>query len=140
MATQAKIGYGTVFQTDYTLASPTVWVTMSEVNAVALPPLSRDAIDASHECAPDEWRTFVTGLNSGGEITVAMNFVAAQYVTLQNEFATKTTKPRRILFQNGAYVIFNATLTSLDAPVTVSDKIVTTAKFKIDGEPGLFVP
>ena len=140
MTTLAKIGYGTVFQTDYTLASPIVWVTLAETTGLSLPPLSRDAIDSSHECAPDEWRTFVTGLKSAGEISVTMNFIAAQYQTLQSELASTSTKPRRILFPSGTYFIFNATLLSLEVPVAVGDKLVATAKFKIDGNPGLLVP
>ena len=139
-ATLARIGYGTVFQTDYTLTSPVVWVTLAEANGMSLPPLSRDAVDASHECAPDEWRTFVTGLKSGGEVDVSMNFIAAQYLTLQGELSTITSKPRRILYSNGTVLTFSATLIGLDAPIAIGDALSSVAKFKIDGAVSLLVP
>lgn len=138
-ATLSKLGYGTLFQTDYTLASPTVWVTISEAATLSLPPLSRDAVDASHECAPDEYRTFVTGLKSGGEISVTMNFIAAQYITLQGELSSTTPKPRRIVLPGGSIMTFSATLIGLEVPVAVGEKMTATAKFKIDGAPALLV-
>ena len=136
---QARIGYGSLFQTDYTLASPTVWVSISEATVLSPPPLSRDAIDSSHECAPNEWRTFVTGLRSAGEISVSMNFTVAQYQTLRNELESTTTKPRRVVFPSGAILTFSASLMGLELPITVGEKMVATAKFKINGEPGLLV-
>lgn len=138
-ATSARIGYGTVFQTDYTLASPVVWVTLSETTTLSLPPVSRDTIDSSHECAPNEWRTFVTGLKNGGEISVEMNFIKAQYNTLLGEFATQTSKPRRIVYLDGSYFTFNGTLISMEAPIATAGKLLVVAKFKIDGEPALTI-
>lgn len=137
--TSAKIGYGTVFQTDYTFQSPVVWSTLAETTSLSMPNISRDAIDASHESMPDEWRSFVTGLKNGGEISVSMNFVQAQYNTLAAEFNNISPLARRILFANGTYFVFNATLLSLEAPVAPGEKISATAKFKIDGDPGTLV-
>jgi len=136
VATSAKIGYGATFQTDYTLASPAVWVTLSEVTGMSLPELSRDAIDASHECAPNEWRTFVTGLNQAGEVELQFNFTKAQYQTLQGELATQTSKPRRIVLLDGTLMTFSATLISLALPIAIGDRLMATAKFKPDGQPG----
>ena len=136
VATSAKIGYGATFQTDYTSSSPTVWVTLSEVINMSLPPLSRDAIDSSHECAPNEWRTFVTGLNSAGEIPVQMNFTKAQYQTLQGELATLTAKNRRVVFLDGTVMTFSAMLMALELPVEINGRLVAMAKFKISGQPG----
>lgn len=73
--TEAILGYGSVFQT----WSGAEWVTVAEASAMALPPLSRDVIDAGHECAPDEWRDSIVGLKSAGEISVVLNFTASEY-------------------------------------------------------------
>lgn len=139
VATSAKIGYGTVFQTDYTSASPTVWVTLSETTALSLPPLTRDAIDSSHECAPDEWRTFVTGLKSGGEVSVQMNFIKAQYNTLAAELTDTLTRPRRIVYLDGSILTFSARLMNLEAPIAPGDLLTSVAKFKIEGQPSLTI-
>lgn len=138
-ATSAKIGYGTVFQTDYTSTSPTVWVTLAETRELALPPVSRDAIDSSHECAPDEWRTFITGLKNGGEISIEMNFIKAQYNTLLGELSTTVTYPRRIVYLDGSIFTFNARLLSLEAPISADGLLSSVAKFKIDGTPALSI-
>lgn len=138
--TLARIGYGTVFQTDYTSASPVVWVTLAEAKGMALPPLSRDAIDASHECAPNEWRTFVTGLRSGGEIDVVMNFIASTYLTLQTELEDTLSRNRRIVYANGTVLAFTARLMGLEQPIASGEVLNATAKFKIDGAVSLIVP
>jgi hypothetical protein len=139
-ATLARIGYGTTFQTDYTLASPVVWETLSETKGLSLPPLSRDAIDSSHECKPDEWRTFVTGLRSGGEIDVVMNFIASKYLILQTELQDTLSRNRRIVYSNGTVLAFTARLMSLEQPISPGEVLTATAKFKIDGAVSLIVP
>src|SRR5262245_46443367 len=139
-ASLARLGYGTVFQTDYTHASPVVWETLAEAKAMSLPPLSRDAIDASHECAPNEWPTFVTGLRNGGEIDVQMNFIAAKYLILQTELEDTLSRNRRIVYSNGTVLAFTARLMGLDQPIAPGEVLTATAKFKIDGAVSLIVP
>jgi len=137
VTTLAKIGYGTLFQTGDS-NSPIGWSTLAEVTALTLPPLTRDAVDAGHECAPNEWREVVLGLNNSGEIAVDLNFRTDTYALLLAEFDTTTLKPRRIVFPGGSSFVFNAYLIGLDAPITVGDKMAAQAKFRASGEPGAF--
>lgn len=130
--TLATIGYGAAFQT----ASGETWLTIAESVSMTLPPLSRDAIDASHECKPGEWRESVPGLKNGGEVTVEMNFTNAQYIALAAELGSSATVARRLLFPDGAIYPFNAFLVALEAGAAVGERRAASARFKVVGEPG----
>jgi len=130
--TEATLGYGAAFQTD----SGAEWITVAETVSITLPPLSRDAIDASHECKPGEWRESVPGLKNGGEVTVEMNFTNAQYIALAAELDTSATLSRRIVFLDGSIYPFDAFLVALESGATVGDRRAAAARFKVVGEPG----
>jgi len=132
--TLAQLGYGTAFQTDRG-GSPQ-WVTVAESVSISMPPLSRDAIDASHECAPGEWRGSIPGLKNGGEVSVEMNFTNAEYIALAAELDSTDPLPRRIVFPDGAIYPFTAFLVALEAGATVGDRRAAAARFKVVGEPG----
>lgn len=131
--TQARIGYGAAFQTSL---GGIVWVTTGETTSITLPPISRDAIDCSHECAPNEWRTSIPGLKNGGEVTVDLNFTNLQYILLRDELSTNVPYFRRIVFPDGTAIQFSAFLTGLDSALTVGDKQSASARFKVIAEPG----
>lgn len=133
--TLAIIGYRSAFQTNYSGA----WVTLSESVTFSLPPVSRDVVDASHECMPREWRNSLPGYKRGGEVSVAFNFTPAQYGTLRDEIGVDEPQTRRVWLPDGTAVEFDAYLTGLDTPITVADKISANAKFKVTGPVTLFI-
>lgn len=130
--TVAQIGYGAAFQTQ----SDADWITIAESVSITLPQLSRDAIDASHECKPGEWRESIPGLKNGGEVTVEMNFTNAQYIALAAELASSATIARRLVFPDGSLYPFNAFLIGLESGAQVNDRRAAAARFKVVGEPG----
>lgn len=133
MTTGATIGFGSSFQTNYSGS----WLQTAEVVALNLPPVSRDAIDTSHECLPDEWDTSVVGLNDAGDITVEMNLTNDWYLAFYNELEDKTVWPRRVVMPDNRHVEFNGYLTALEVGLSVGEKIACTARFKVVGEPTL---
>lgn len=137
-ATRGIIGYGTVFQTGDT-SSPIVWTSLAEVRNVAMPSISRDVIDAGHECAPDEWREVLTGINTANEVTLECNFYKTTYQTLLAEMNTAVIKPRRIVLPGGTYLAFNAFLISIDVNVATGDLVAASVKFRPSGQPTLTV-
>ena len=130
--TDAQIGYGAAFQT----ADGTDWVTIAESTAITFPALSRDAIDASHECAPGEWRQALPGLKNANEVSVEMNFTADQYIALAAELDTDEILLRRLVFLDGSTYPFSAFLVGLESGTTVGDRRAAAARFKVVGEPG----
>jgi hypothetical protein len=137
-ATLAIIGYGTLFQTGDN-NSPIGWTTLAEVRGLSLPPLSRDVIDAGHECAPDEWREILTGINTAAEVSLDANFNKTTYATLVAEFGSTDIKTRRIVLPGGSYVTFDAYLVGLEVAVAVGDLVSANAKFRASGAPALTV-
>ena len=74
MTTNARIGYGTLFQTGNG-AVPEVFTTLAEVTNITPPKMSRDTVDATHEESPGAWREFIAGLKDGGDVSLDLNFI-----------------------------------------------------------------
>lgn len=127
----ARIGYGSTFETN----RGTGWQTLGELTGFSLGGISRDVIDAGHECAPSEWRDSVAGLKTGGDAAVEINFTVSEYEKLQAELDSDVFYPRRFWFTDGHVFQFNAILTGLDTAIPTGDKVSTSAKFKIGGMP-----
>ena len=146
MASQAQIGWGTLFQTE-SLDSPNVWTTLAEVSAINPPAPSRDAIDTSFGNAPDEWRTSIPGMPGAGEITLEFNFIPSgnspadydYYSDLKLELDDRQIRTRRLVFPRGEILEFDAYLTSISSEVSVGDTLKATAKFQVTGQIGPIV-
>jgi Lambda phage tail tube protein, TTP len=132
-ATRAIIGYGSLFQTSNN-DSPLTWSSLSEVRSMTVPPISRSVIDAGHECAPDEWREVLTGLNELGELTVEANFYKTVYQDLLAEFGTRVIKTRRIVFPGGSNLVFDAYLISIESALAKGDIVLAQVKFRPSGD------
>lgn len=133
-ASRAIIGYGTLFQTSNN-DSPLTWSSLAEVRSIGMPAMSRSVIDAGHECAPDEWREVLTGLNEAGELTVEANFYKAVYQDLLAELGTRVIKVRRIVLPGGSNLVFSAFLISIDSSIATGDIILASVKFRPSGQP-----
>jgi len=137
--TLAIIGYGTLFQTSDGNSPPT-WSALAEVTGLDLPEITRDVVDAGHECAPGEWREVLTGIRNAAEISVACNFYKTTYQALLAELtAVAALKARRIVLPGGTFLAFDAFLIGLQAAAAPGDKIAAVAKFRPSGAPSLTV-
>lgn len=134
--TLAIIGYGSAFQTA-NADSPMTWSALAEVRGMGMPAMTVDVVDASHECAPDEWREVLTGLKGAGEIALDCNFIKTTYQALLAELGTRTIKTRRIVLPGGSNLVFDAFLISIEVGLAVGDLIPCVAKFRPSGEPTL---
>lgn len=139
MSTGAMIGHGTLFQTE-SLGSPSEWETVAEVSNIMPPVPSRDAIDLTHEHAPNEWRTSMPGMKSAGEVSFKFNFIpgGATYDDLYEEMDDQVIRARRLVFPNGAILPFDAFLKSIEPDAKTDTAITATAKFQVSGEAGPF--
>lgn len=138
MATEADIGYATLFQTDYGSG----YVTLAEVNNVTPPAMSRDSVDVTHEQSPNAWREKIPGLKDAGEVSLELNFVPGGLAIqqLMSEFAlegAEATLPRRIVFPDGSRFDFNAFLTGNEPDTPIDDKMALSVTFTVTGEPVL---
>lgn len=138
---EARIGHGAMFEVGDD--SPvTVWTEIEEVTNITPPPVERDMVEVTHMKSPGGWKEYIAGLKDGGECQLEMNFIPAGpgqqlLITMQTEDAPR---PCRITFPDGTIWQFDAWSTGFEPEVPLDDKMVSTANFKITGEPDFVVP
>ncbi|NPU63387.1 outer capsid protein Hoc [Bradyrhizobium sp. 83012] len=141
MATNATIGFGTLFKTGNG-AVPEIFTTLAEVTNITPPAMARDTVDVTHELSPEAWREFIAGLKDGGEVSVEMNFVPGQSdaAALMAELAlsgSAALKNRQIVFPDGSVFAFAAILTAYEPDAPIDDKMSASVTFKVSGKPTL---
>lgn len=146
MTTNAKIGYGNLFQLWDSVTSPNAYTTIAEVSKITPPAMKRDAQDATHTESANTYREFIKGLKDGGEVTVELNFVPDSNTTdlLIQEFETDLLNHARILFADGdqaaspptcSTFVMSGVITALSFEGPIDDKMTATLTFKISGKP-----
>lgn len=139
MATQAKIGFGSLFEIQDLEQSPDGWVKVAEVTNITPPNFSRDAVDATHTESEEGWREFIPGLKDGGEVTVEMNFIPGAASTDRIfELFSRDVGDFRISFPDGSPSTvwqFKAFITGFEPEAPLDDKMSATATFKLTGKP-----
>lgn len=133
--TDARLGYGALFQTQ--LASG-AWETTAEVRKIKPPDTERDAIELTHEAAPDEWVESMPGIRRGSDMTLELNFIPGgpDWSTLNAEFDDGELRARRIVFPNGEMMAFSAYLKKLSSEVPIDDAMSAKAEFVVSGRAG----
>lgn len=139
MATQARIGYGTLFASGNG-AVPEVFTTLAEVTNITPPGWARDTVDASHEQSPGAHREFIAGLADAGEVSMDINYVpgGAAAAALEAEKALTGSSAainRRITFPDGSYMTFTGILTAFEPDAPIDDKMSASLTFKVSGVP-----
>jgi predicted secreted protein len=146
MTTDAKVGFGNLFQIFDQNASPEAWVTVAEVKNITPPAYARDAQDATHTESTEGWREFVPGLKDGGEISVEMNFVPDSDTTdrIMATFNSDELQQVRILFADGSQAgqtptcskfTCSGVVTGFASEGPIDDVMTATVTFKISGKP-----
>jgi predicted secreted protein len=146
MTTQAKIGYGNLFQILDTTASPDTWTTVGEVVNITPPSFARDAQDATHTESTEGWREFIPGLKDAGEISAELNLVPDSNTMdlILATFDSDALQQVRILFKDGVQTgptptcsRFTCTgiITGFPLEAPMDDKMSATVTVKISGKP-----
>lgn len=136
MTTEAKIGYGSLFE----IHDGDDYQKIGEITSITLPSLARDAVDATHTESEEGWREFIPGLKDAGEITVEMNFVAGSEsdVLIRRQFDSDDLTQCRITVPSVGsppeQLTFNAIVTGYEAEAPVDDKVTATVTLKVSGK------
>lgn len=141
MATNAKIGHGTLFAILSDSVSPADYVTVAEVTNITPPNLARDAVDATHTASSEGWREFIPGLKDAGEVTFEMNFVPSGASTdlVLEAFNADDPVSCKITFPDTPPTewTFSAICTGFEPEAPVDDKMVASVTLKLTGKPTL---
>lgn len=138
-ASQAMLGYGSIFSIATSSDSPESLISLGEVFNITPPSATVDQIDVTHMQSPDRRREFISGLIDGGECSFEMNYIpdsdGDNELNEILDLAVGESRRRscRITYPNGATHTFDGELQSYEPSVPTDDKMTATVTFKVTG-------
>lgn len=137
MTTTADTGFDSAFgiATDATFGTVT---DLAEVTNITPPSPSRATVDATHLKSTGNYEEFISGIRSGGEASITLNYVPAVNDILIAELDKDTIGHYQITFPNGIRLQFSALCTDVEfGDLTPDEKMMLTGTFKASGAPAL---
>lgn len=131
MTTVAGIGYGSLFK----VKIDGIYTAIGEMFGITPPGVSVDSIDVFHEQSPDAHREFIAGPADAGETSCEIHYVPTGTAEEQLYSFLRVTKECRNVFPSGAYVDYNAFITSMEPDTPIDDKMVMAVTWKVTGKP-----
>ncbi len=140
--TEARSGFGTLFQRGDGATPTETFATVAEVRNISGPNITRDTDDATHMESTNGWREYISTLRDGGEVTLELN-LAPSSTNAGNLFADlsdDTARNYRLAFPatgGGTAKRFSfAAFQTAASPTSPHDgRMAMSATFKITGEP-----
>ena len=127
----AFAGVGTVFKR----WTGTAWASISEINSITGPGMTRDTIDVTSLDSTGGYREFITGFRNAGTITLAMNFTRATYEIMKTDFESDTPSNYEIVLPDAdnTSLEFEGLVTELPLTIPPDDKVTTDVTIQISG-------
>ena len=125
MTTAAFTGLGTVFAKGAS--------TISEVNSITGPNISRDQIDVTSLDSTGGYREFITGFRDAGELTLNCNFTVAGYDDFMDSFSSSASDTWTITFDNteASVFSFDGFVQSVSMGIPLDDKVTMDVTIKL---------
>ena len=132
MASAAVSGVGTTFKR----WSGTRYVAIAEVNSITGPSMTRAFLDVTSLDSTGGYREFITGFRDAGTISLKMNFTAASYAAIKEDFQSAIANTYLITLSDIAHstLEFDGLVTELPLSIPTDDKISADCTIKISGE------
>ncbi len=110
-------------------------VQIGEINNISGPSKSRETIDVTRLEDDDGYRRFIASLRDAGEVTLNMNFVRANYNTLNTDYESDDLVEYSIELpdDDSTTFTFEGLVTGLPLATAVGDKITADVTIKISG-------
>jgi len=131
---EAIAGVGTQFRRwNPTSAS---WVTISEINSITGPGMSRDVIDVTSLDSTSGYREFITGFRNAGTLTLSMNFSRTEYELMKEDFESDTAVNYEIMLPDDENTSLEFLGLVTECPLTIppDDKVTVDITIQISGE------
>jgi len=131
MASTAVSGIGAAFNR----YSGSAWVALAEVSNISGPSKSRETIDVTSFDSTGGYREFIGSLRDGGEVSLNMNFTAAAYEIMNDDFEDDDLQQYQIVLPDSAATTFefSGLVTGLPLEVPLDDKITANVTIKVSG-------
>ena len=135
-ATQAKIGFGTLFQRGDG-ATPEGFTTVGELSDIDGPGLELEAVEATHQESPNSAQEFIPGLINAGEVGVTVSFLETDTTqnNVRDDLLNRSKRNYRVQFPGGQKWTFSALVTSFALKAPVKDRLTAEIKLKVSGKP-----
>ena len=131
---EAIAGVGTQFRRwNPTSAS---WVTISEINSITGPGMSRDVIDVTSLDSTSGYREFITGFRNAGTLTLSMNFSRTEYELMKEDFESDIAVNYEIMLPDdeNTSLEFSGLVTECPLTIPPDDKVTVDITIQISGE------
>jgi predicted secreted protein len=133
-------GYGVLLGIGSGDSSGEVFTDFAEILDSSLPSLAKDTIDVSHSTSVDKYREFIAGFKDGGEVTLTLNMVQADYAAILAKFELEPKNNYQLTIPDDNYstkptIVFAAHVTALGGAIPTQDKVTNDVTFKITGKP-----
>jgi predicted secreted protein len=137
-ASQAMIGYGTLFSMESTTSPgdcPISYVPLAEIKNVKPPNQQTDEVDVTHNTSPLRRREFIAGLIDPGEASFEMNFVPGSQsdLRLQGLLTSGSNVNCRITYPNGVNWDFLSLVKGYEITSATADAMVATVTLRVTG-------
>jgi predicted secreted protein len=129
-------GVGTTFgRAETTGTSDPTFVNIAEINSLDGPNKTRSTIDVTSIDSDEGYREFIASFRDAGEVVLGMNFTAAGYEGMNDDFESDESREYRITLPNteGTVFEFDCYVTALGMSVPLDDKVTASATLKITG-------
>ncbi len=131
--TQARIGYGTVFEMADE-ASPTVFVALGEVYNIDPGDDEDGEVQATHYTSPNKTHEYIPGLTTPGSCSVEGNYIPGSATDLALVAARGKRNIGRITLPNGVRKTFPVIRRGYTTSIPLEDRMTFTATFRKAGD------
>ena len=130
----ADIGIGAKFKIGDG-ASSEAFTALADIISINPPSISRASIDATNHDSADRYQEFIPGLRDAGEVSIVLDYTDTAYNTLKTKMDANTVNNYQVVGNDTADWEFSAFLTSLEADLSLDDRMTISCTFKVSGKP-----
>ena len=132
MSSNAFSGIGTIFNR----WNGSAWVAIAEINSISGPSSTRETIDVTTLDSTGGYREFISNLRDAGDVSLNMNFTAATYELMKDDFEDDDVQEYQIVLPDadGTTLEFEGLVTELPIEIPLDDKISCNITIKVSGQ------
>ena len=112
------------------------WVALASIKSISGPTSTRETVDTTTLDTTGGYRTFIASLRDAGDLSLPMNFTAAAYTLMKNDFESDDLVQYQIVLPDtgNTTLEFEGLVTDLPLEIPVDDVISCDVTIKISGE------
>lgn len=111
--------------------------TVAEVIDIEGPGMTKDAVEDTHLTSTNRWRTYLSGMRDGGEVTFDVNFLPVDTTqeAVEDSFLGNTASAFSLTWTDSGATVwsFNALVTGLSPRASIDEPLRASISLKITG-------